>query len=52
MSKSLIDSANLRYSTIIPRSDSIGGSVYVNDFKDSRADKDKGIIGEIYNDMV
>jgi Uncharacterized lipoprotein/Lipopolysaccharide-assembly len=40
---------NLRYSTIIPRSDSMGDNIYVSDFKDSRADKDKGIIGEISN---
>ena len=40
---------NLRYSTIIPKSSSIGGSIYVSDFKDSRTDKNKGIIGEIYN---
>lgn len=40
---------NLQYSTIIPRSNSVGGNIYVNDFKDSRSDKDKGIIGEISN---
>lgn len=40
---------NLRYSPVISRSDSMGGSIYVNDFMDSRADKDQGIIGEIFN---